>query len=323
MTGSDPQFLVRGPFRRGVWEWTLRGGVRGDSPSGTTQIYHAPDGGFSEAASVRFSPFARDPAARTLRFWLPYDASVLRFDPADAPGTLVLGDVIARRRGRLAATASAFARQARQHGARGVIEWLGALVDAARNGNTALRATLVGLITADEGPDTGELVAATVSARARNYHAQPERGLLSILTTVYDTPAPYLHELAASLAAQTWREFEWILLDNGSRTPETRDALTVIAADPRVPLLRVDANVGILRGRRRVLEHATGRYVLPVDSDDYVFPDALAIVAAVLQRERYPPLAYSDEDKLRDGRHVNPFEKPDWDPVLFRNCCYI
>src|SRR5262249_38622771 len=81
-------------------------------------------------------------------------------------------------------------RQARQHGARGVIEWLGALVDAARNGNTALRATLVGLITADEGPDTGELVAATVSARARNYHAQPERGLLSILTTAYHTPAP-------------------------------------------------------------------------------------------------------------------------------------
>src|SRR5262249_42874068 len=82
-------------------------------------------------------------------------------------------------------------------------------------------------------------------------------------------------------AAQPWRESGWILLANGSRTPETRDALTVIAADPRVTLLRVDANVGILGGMRRVLEHATGRYVLPVDSDDYVFPDALAIVAAV------------------------------------------
>src|SRR5262249_7158495 len=141
MTGSDPQFLVRGPFRRGVWEWTLRGGVRGDSPSGTTQIYPAPAGASSGPAGVGFPPFARDPAARTLRFWLPYDASVLRFDPADAPGTLVLGDVIARRRGRLAATASAFARQARQHGARGVIEWLGPAVEARRHRQSAPPAT--------------------------------------------------------------------------------------------------------------------------------------------------------------------------------------
>ena len=74
---------------------------------------------------------------------------------------------------------------------------------------------------------------------------------------------------------------------------------------------------------RHVLERASGRYVLPVDSDDYLFPDAFAIVAAVLQRGNYPPVVYSDEDKLRGGRHVDPFAKPDWDPVLFRNCCYI
>lgn len=323
MTGSDPQFLVHGPFARGMWEWELRAGVRADTPGPALKIYYAPDGGFSEAGALRFAPLPCDPAVRTLRFWLPHDAATLRFDPADAPGTLVLGDVLARRRGRLAAVAGAFARQAGRHGARGVLAWLRAVADAARHGGTALRAKLVDLVTADEGPDTPAWIAASVSARAAKYTATPERGLLSILTTVYDTPAPFLRELAASVAAQTWRDYEWILLDNGSRSPETRDALRAIAADPRVTLLRAEGNLGILGGMRRVLERATGRYVLPVDSDDYLFPDALAIIAAVLQRERYPPLAYSDEDKLREGRHVDPFEKPGWDPVLFRNCCYI
>src|SRR5262249_10615474 len=142
-------------------------------------------------------------------------------------------------------------------------------------------------------------------------------------TTVYDTPAEYLDELAASVAAQTWRDFEWILLDNGSRAPATRAALQRIAADPRVSLLRVDANLGIVGGMRAALERAGGRYVLPVDSDDYLFPDALATTASALQRAGHPAVAYSDEDKIRDGRHVEPFAKPDWDPVLFRNCCYI
>src|SRR5262245_40180437 len=89
MTVSDPQFLVRGPFARGVWEWELRAGVRADTPAPDARIYHAPDGGFTDAGSVRFAPLPREAAVRTLRFWLPYDAPVLRFDPSDAPGTLV------------------------------------------------------------------------------------------------------------------------------------------------------------------------------------------------------------------------------------------
>jgi Glycosyl transferase family 2 len=323
MTGGDPQFLVRGPFARGIWEWELRAGVRAETPGPALQIFHAPDGVFNEAGCARFLPLPRDPAVRVLRFWLPYDAAVLRFDPSDAPGTLVLGDVTARRRGRLPAVVHAFARQARRRGASGVRAWLRLLAGAARDGHLALRARLVDLITADEGPDNAEWIAATTAARADKYRATAEPGLLSILTTVYDTPAPYLRELAESLAAQTWRDYEWILLDNGSRSAGTREALQAIAADPRVTLVRADANLGILGGNRHVLERATGRYVLPVDSDDFLPPDALAIVAAVLQRDAYPPLAYSDEDKLRSGRHVDPFEKPDWDPVLLRNCAYI
>jgi len=182
---------------------------------------------------------------------------------------------------------------------------------------------MVDLIVAEDGPPASEWVASAVAARAGRYQPRPEKGLLSIITTAYETPPVFLRELAESVRAQTWPDYEWILLDNGSRRSDTRAALAEIARDPRVSLLRVETNLGILGGNRYVLEHATGRYTLPVDSDDVLFPDALGIMAAVLQREGYPPVAYSDEDKLRDGRHVDAFAKPDWDPVLFRNCCYI
>ena len=323
MTGSDPRFLVHGPFERGVWEWTCRAAVDTEAPAPAPQLYYAPNSEFSEAASVRSPPMPRTPAPYTVRFWLPYQAAVLRFDPADAPGVLTIGDVTARRDGRWVAAFRALWRDIRRDGVRAAARWAGTVARAAVHGPSAIRGVLLDLIVHEDAAGDAASIDATVATRAARYTARPETGLFALITTVYDTPAEFLRELADSVLAQSWEAFEWIILDNGSTDPGTRRTLARLAADPRVRLTRVDRNLGILGGMRRVLEGATARYVLPVDSDDYLFPDTLAVMAAVIQHERYPALLYSDEDKLRDGRHVDPFVKPDWDPVLFRNCCYV
>jgi hypothetical protein len=62
--------------------------------------------------------------------------------------------------------------------------------------------------------------------------------------------------------------------------------------------------------------------VLTVDHDDVLYPDALRVVAAYVEHFPDAKLFYSDEDKLVNGRADAPFFKPDWDPVLFTNCCY-
>ncbi len=152
-----------------------------------------------------------------------------------------------------------------------------------------------------------------------------EPSLLSFLTTVWNTPAPYLQVLADSLLNQSPdRDFEWILLDNGTTDPQTRACLqAAVASDPRVKLFRVEDNLGIVGGMRFCLERATGRYVLPLDSDDYLYPDATAILKHWITSHNFPPLLYSDEDHLLGRRAVQPYFKPDWDPVLFLNSAYI
>ncbi|HUA54763.1 MAG TPA: hypothetical protein VMB81_21475, partial [Candidatus Sulfotelmatobacter sp.] len=79
----------------------------------------------------------------------------------------------------------------------------------------------------------------------------------------------------------------------------------------------------IVGGLRTCLERATGRYVLPLDSDDRLDPDALRILAWHITRHDHPALLYTDEDKLYDDVFCYPYFKPDWDPVLFANSCYI
>jgi len=160
--------------------------------------------------------------------------------------------------------------------------------------------------------------------RARAYDTELEPGLLSFVSTVWDTPVDFLKPLAESVLDQRGgRRFEWVVLDNGSTRPETISYLQELGDMPGVRLLKAPENRGIIGGMRLCLESATGRYIVPVDSDDLLYPDCARILTSHIHRSGYPPLLYTDEDKLVEGHAVLPFFKPDWDPVLFANCCYI
>jgi glycosyltransferase involved in cell wall biosynthesis len=168
-------------------------------------------------------------------------------------------------------------------------------------------------------------IADRLLVRRGRYPARGQSGLLSFITTVWNTPVAYLHEACDSLLHnQTVKEFEWVLLDNGSTSQQTRDYLPAHAAtDPRVKFIRVEKNLGIIGGMRVALEAASGRYVIPYDSDDTLYPDAVEIITHFIRTNDYPAALYSDEDKLDAGRVCWPYFKPDWDPVLFVNSCYV
>jgi glycosyltransferase involved in cell wall biosynthesis len=139
------------------------------------------------------------------------------------------------------------------------------------------------------------------------------------LTTVFETPAPFLRAAAASVFAQTAPEFEWIVLDNGSTSPDVVAAISELASDRRVRLMRVERNVGILAGMRMCLEAATGEYVIPFDADDVLVDDALETLTDEIASHELPAFLYSDEDMLVDDVPTSPYLRPDWDPVL--NLC--
>jgi glycosyltransferase involved in cell wall biosynthesis len=158
--------------------------------------------------------------------------------------------------------------------------------------------------------------------RDRQYRQMP--GLLSFITSAYNTAPAFLEALAASVFAQDGgMEFEWLILDNGSTDAGTREALRMIGAHPGVRLERVEDNLGIVGGMRFCLERATGRYILPLDSDDLIEPDCVHVLTSFIMEQNYPALLYSDEDKLDDGRFNGAYFKPGWDPVLFLHSCYI
>jgi GT2 family glycosyltransferase len=66
------------------------------------------------------------------------------------------------------------------------------------------------------------------------------------------------------------------------------------------------------------LGQATGAYVARLDAGDRLAEDALLRVAHAVGDDPAADMLYSDEDVLDpDGRHVEPYFKPDWSPELF------
>ena len=164
-----------------------------------------------------------------------------------------------------------------------------------------------------------------IQSRQARYACGLEPGLLTVMTPVWDgTPLAYFRLLAESVIQQNSAgAAEWVVLDNGCQNSELLVYLATLKQYPWIKVIRSETNAGIIGGMRLCLEAATGRYSLPVDSDDWLYPDCLQIVTWWIQHKGYPPILYTDEDKLIGDQAVQPYLKPDFDPVLLLNSAYI
>lgn len=171
----------------------------------------------------------------------------------------------------------------------------------------------------------GPWIAERVKYRALAYADPVESGLFSILTAVWNgSPLSYLKRLAQAVVEQNHDgATEWVILDNGISNRALKSFLAELGELPWVELIESWTNCGITCGLRRCLENASGRYVLPVDADDLLYPDALRVASWWVRQHGYPALLYTDEDKIIGQRRYQPYMKPDWDPVLLLNSAYI
>lgn len=143
---------------------------------------------------------------------------------------------------------------------------------------------------------------------------------ISVLVPVCDPAPEHLRAALASLAAQTFRGFELILIDDASRDPEV---LTLLESAPGT-LVRRESRGGISRALNAGLERARGEWVCVLDHDDTLSPHALAWLALRAEEVPEADLIYSDEDKLDpQGSRVDPSYKPRWSPDLLLSINYL
>ena len=104
-----------------------------------------------------------------------------------------------------------------------------------------------------------------------------EHPLISVIVPVYNV-APWLERCLDSIAAQTWKNLEIWLVDDGSTDGSAALCAARAEKDPRFHLLRQE-NAGVSAARNLALDHAAGHYLQFVDGDDFLPPDATETLA--------------------------------------------
>lgn len=119
--------------------------------------------------------------------------------------------------------------------------------------------------------------------------------------------ARFLRRRIESIFAQTFQDFEVILLDDAS-TDESRAILSERASDCRVSIEFSETNSGNpFTQWKKGLAHARGKYVWIAESDDYADPRLLERLVGILERDRAVVFAYCRSWKVNDGGGVSGF----------------
>lgn len=105
----------------------------------------------------------------------------------------------------------------------------------------------------------------------------------SIIVPVYNAEK-YLDRCVNSILNQTYRDFELILVDDGSRDGSGKLVDTYADKDPRVIVIHQE-NKGVSAARNKGISIAKGKYMAFVDADDYVSEEYLEILVHTLKHE--------------------------------------
>lgn len=140
-----------------------------------------------------------------------------------------------------------------------------------------------------------------------------QQPLVSVIVPVYRTER-YLDECVQSLLGQTLRDIEIILVDDGSPDgcPAMCDAYAEL--DSRVKVVH-KKNAGLGHARNTGIDHATGKYVAFVDSDDYLEPQTYATALREMEEHDADMVRFSC-NRFTDGGERSP-ERYDGTPQVF------
>jgi glycosyltransferase involved in cell wall biosynthesis len=130
---------------------------------------------------------------------------------------------------------------------------------------------------------------------------------VTVLMTVYDEPAGMLKTAIDSILAQTFADFELLILDDGSRSLETRAALERSARKDHRICLRWEPHRGLPRTANLGLKLAQGELIARQDADDWSEPARLERQVAFF--DRHPEIGLCGSDGWTHQQNGEPLWK--------------
>ena len=144
--------------------------------------------------------------------------------------------------------------------------------------------------------------------------------LVSVIVPVYNSEQ-YIDETIQSITAQSYENIEIILVDDGSADGSILRCREWEKRDERVRVYQI-ANSGPSAARNYAISKATGRYILPVDSDDLIDKTYVEKAAAVLEENPDIGIVYCKARLFGDKNQEWKLSPYSMKQILTANCIF-
>lgn len=145
---------------------------------------------------------------------------------------------------------------------------------------------------------------------------------ISVVMPVYNRQ-DFLPEAIESILGQTFRDFEFIIIDDCSTDNSLKIALDYQKRDNRICIHRHEKNTGIVGGRNTGLRLATGKYIAWMDSDDISLPNRLD--KQFLFMENHPEIGISSSNAIaidERGNYLSNIRMPQSNILITWAFCF-
>ncbi len=127
---------------------------------------------------------------------------------------------------------------------------------------------------------------------------------ISVIVPCYNH-GQFISETIDSILAQTYKDYEIIIVDDGSDDGTTPTALAKQKQkDERIKVITHPKNKGLSAARNSGIKAARGKYILPLDSDDRIAPTYLEKTLALIIKEN-ADLVYTHTQLFGEQTKIN------------------
>ncbi|MCF0201567.1 MAG: glycosyltransferase [Bacteroidales bacterium] len=137
--------------------------------------------------------------------------------------------------------------------------------------------------------------------------------LISVIVPCYKQ-AQYLPECLNSVLAQTYQNWECIVVSDGSPDNTEEIAMQYVKKDGRFHFVSKE-NGGPSAARNLAISHSSGKYILPIDADDFIAPEYLSLALDAFSQNAELKVVYCGYADF--GANSNVYNDNDFDYASF------
>ncbi|MDH2363809.1 glycosyltransferase family 2 protein [Priestia megaterium] len=127
--------------------------------------------------------------------------------------------------------------------------------------------------------------------------------LVSIVTPMFNSEK-YIKDAINSVISQEYKNWEMIIIDDGSKDKSQEIVRKFILKDNRIKLFIQEQNSGVVAARNKGISQAQGRYLAFLDSDDMWHPKKLSMQVELMNREDVA-FCFSSYEIMRDNGQLS------------------